>query len=161
MKYLKEILVASSLSLMTLGGVIAQEQKVAVQPQQNNSQETELSDAELKKFVKIYKSVQNQNKQAQQQMAKTIQEEGITIKRYQKLAQATKKPKSDVVATAEEKEKMKAINEEFKGIQKEFKSKITDVITDGGMTTKRYQQVYQMIRTDKELQAEFGELMQG
>jgi organic radical activating enzyme len=120
-----------------------------------------VSSEELKTFATIYKKVQKKNKEAQQVMAKTIQDEGITIQRYQTLAKSSKKKDSKVKATETEKKQMKSIDKAFAGIQNSFKSKIRKIIKENGMSTKRYQQVYQMIRKDKELQAELGEIMQG
>lgn len=141
------------------GSVIAQE-KAVVQPQQSQTK-TDVSSDELKKFASIYKKVQKQNKMAQQEMAKAVKEEGLSVERYQKIAQAEKNPNADVEVTTKEEEKMSAIKSSFTEIQGKFKQKIVSTIEDGGMTTERYQLVYQQIQSDKELQSEFGKLMQG
>lgn len=141
--------------------LFGQTDRKVVQPQPTTKTQSDVSDAELKKFVSIYKKVQTKNKEAQQKMADAVKAEGITIQRYQQIAQAGKNPKSNVEVTKEEQTKMKAIKSSFQKIQKKFKSKITGVIKDGGMSTKRYQQVFQQIKSDKELQAEFGKLMKG
>ena len=156
----KTFLGIATLALLTTP-LFGQTEGKVVQPQPVQKKQSDVSDSELKKFVSIYKQVQKKNKEAQQKMAKAVQAEGITIQRYQQIAQAGKNPKSKVEVTKEEKTKMKAIKSSFQKIQNKFKSKITGVIKEGGMSTQRYQQVFQQIKADKELQAEFGKLMQG
>ena len=81
------------------GSAIAQE-KAVVQPQQSKTKtKTDVSSDELKKFASIYKKVQKQNKKAQQEMAKAVKEEGLSVERYQKIAQAQKNPNADVEIT--------------------------------------------------------------
>ena len=159
MKYLKLVSILSLIVLLSSINGISQEQ-VSIQPKSTNAK-SDVSSEELKTFATIYQKVQIKNTEAQQRMAKSIQNEGITVKRYQKLAKSKQDPNSDVTATKEEKEKLKSIQASFTEIQSEFKKKITDVIESEGMSIQRYQEVYQIVRKDKSLQEELGELMNG
>lgn len=159
MKNFKLVSILSLVLCMISNYGISQEQ-VSVKPS-TKEVSTEVSTEELKTFADIYQKVQVKNSEAQQRMAKSIKEEDITINRYQDLAKSKQDPNSEVTASEEEKEKLKSIQESFTEIQTEFKKKITDIIESEGMTIKRYQEVYQMVRKDKSLQEELGELMNG
>ena len=159
MKYFKLFSILAVTVFIATQSSISQE-AISDQPQKESS-ESDVSSKELKVFAKIFKNVQSKNKAAQQRMAKVIQDEGITIERYQKLAKEKQNPNSEVTASEEEKKKMKLIEQSFVEIQNEFKSKITKMIKEEGMTIQRYQEVYQLVRQDKSLQEELGELMQG
>lgn len=152
--------ISGVLGVALLTGYVNAQEKAIVQHQQSQTK-TDVSSDELKKFASIYKEVQTQNKMAQQEMAKAVEEEGLSVERYQKIAQAEKNPNADVNVTAKEEEKMSAIKSSFTEIQGMFKQKVVSTIEDGGMTAERYQQVYQQIQRDKELQSEFSKLMQG
>lgn len=160
MKLVQKLFFGLAVTSLTFATAWSQTEGKVIQPQSTTQKKKDVSDEELKQFVSIYKKVQEKNKEAQQEMAKAVQDEGITIQRYQEIAQASKNPNKEVEITKEEKTKMKAIKASFTEIQNSFKTKITGVIEDGGMSPSRYQQVFQQIKMSKELQAEFGELME-
>jgi len=159
MKYLKKIGILSFFTcLVWSNGVSQQEQGIGTEVK---DLEDDLSSKELQAFADIYQQVQAKNSEAQQEMLKSVEDEGLSIKRYQKLVNAKKNPDSEITETDREKEMLMSIRESFTEIQSEFKVIITELIENEGMTIERYQEVYQMVRQDKSLQQELGKLMNG
>lgn len=56
---------------------------------------------------------------------------------------------------------MKKINEKIQTIQMKFQKRVGTMIIDEGLTQQRYQEVYQAIQADADLQKKFGELVKG
>ncbi len=157
--YLKKFWVLSFfVCLIFSNGISQQEQAIETEV---TGLKDDLSSKELQTFANIYQQVQIKNKEAQQEMVQTIKDEGLSVKRYQALTNQKEHPDGEVSATAEEKEILKALGQSFTEIQDDFKVKITSMIKEEGMSVKRYQEVYQMVRQDKSLQQELGEIMNG
>ncbi len=159
MMYLKKFWVLSFFTFLIFSNGISQKEQ-AIETEVTGLKD-DLSSKELQTFANIYQQVQIKNKEAQQEMVQTIKDEGLSVKRYQALTNKKEHLDAEVSATAEEKEILQTLRQSFTEIQDDFKVKITTMIKAKGMSVKRYQEVYQMVRQDKSLQQELGEIMNG
>ncbi|MEX2483095.1 MAG: DUF4168 domain-containing protein [Brumimicrobium sp.] len=131
------------------------------QPQQAQPESADVSDKDLEQFVVVYKQVQTENKNIQQKMVGTIEEEGMDINRYNELNQASANPNAEVDASKEEMEKYEKVTKKVETIQTDFQQKVKKMIEDEGMTLQRYQEVYTALQSDEDLKEKFNELMTG
>lgn len=144
------------LSILSTAVVFAQNPQI---PQQQ--EQIEVSDDELSEFAQAFQGVRMVNQQAQQEMAKVVQEGGMEIKRFNEIHEATMNPAEEVEATEEEKEQHKEIAEGIEDLQENFQGKMEEVIEDSGMTIQRYQQIATSLQTDPELQERLRAQFQG
>ncbi|HEA31147.1 MAG TPA: DUF4168 domain-containing protein [Leeuwenhoekiella sp.] len=121
-------------------------------PQQQQQEQVDVSDEELAKFADAYKQMQVMGQQAQQKMATTVEDEGLDIKRFNEIHQATMDPKTENDATEEEMAMHKKIVEKLDGMQKDFQGKLTKIVENQDLSMDRYQQIATALQTDTELQ---------
>lgn len=136
------------LSVMSTAVVFAQNPQI---PQQQQEQ-IEVSDEELSEFAKAFQGIRMINQEAQQEMAKVVQEGGMEIKRFNEIHEATLNPAVEVEATEEEKEQHKKIAAGIEGLHENYQGKMEEVIEETDMTVERYQQIATSLQTDPELQ---------
>jgi len=160
MKLRTQITILTVAILTSLPSAFGQDKEVKMVPQQQE-QATDVSNQELQQFANVYKKVQTENQKVQQKVVKMIGNEGLDVKRYQELAQASKNPKKEVDASEEEQAKVNKINKKIQTIQMKFQKRVGTMIKDEGLTQQRYQEVYQAIQADADLQKKFGELVKG
>ncbi|MGM0478758.1 MAG: DUF4168 domain-containing protein [Bacteroidota bacterium] len=161
MKFTKQLIAGLCMSLLSVGIIGAQTERQVVQPQQESQESTEVTDAELKEFASVYQKVQKQNQKAQKKMKSKIQEEGLTVERYQKISKAQNNPNAETEVSEEEKAKLKSLNDKFEKMQMEMEEKAGKMIEESDLSMKRYQEIYQKVQQDKALQERFGEMMNG
>lgn len=115
-------------------------------------EKVEVSDAELGKIANAFKGIQQVNVQAQQEMVKTVGENGFELERFNELYEASQSPDKNVEASDEEKEKFGVVMNEMQKKQATFQKQIEDVIVKEGITLERYQQVAMVLQSDRQLQ---------
>lgn len=149
--FMKNTLLFAAMALFGLSnGLLAQDES------------SKVSDDDLETFVVIYKEVQTENKRVQQKMAGTIQGEGMEIKRYNEINQASANPNKEVEASTEEMEAYNKVTKKVNEIRTEFQQKVKGIIEEAeDMTLEKYQEIYAELQKDKSLQKKFGELMNG
>lgn len=130
------------------------------QPQQEQSQ-TEVTNAELTKFVEALKGVQMVTQQAQQKLTQLVEKEGMEVKRFGEIHQASVNPEVEIDATSEEKATHKKIVGELETMQAEVKQQLEKLITDQGLTLERYEEIGMRLRTDAQLQQRIQQMLQG
>lgn len=138
-----------SLSILGSAAVFAQTPQL---PQQQQQQKVEVGDAELEKFATAFQHVRAISMEAQQEMANLVQEEGLEIKRFNEIHQATIDPEVELKATEEEKKKHQKIITELETIQTDIQGKMEKIITEQGLTPQRYEQIAMGLQNDAELQ---------
>ena len=115
-------------------------------------EQTKISDAELSKFAETFQKMRMMNQEAQMQMSEAITEEDLEIKRFNEIHQAEMDPAVEGDATAEEKKKYKDAISEIEGMQVDFQKKMEDLISQGGLSVEKYQQIATRLQSDAELQ---------
>lgn len=141
------------------------EQKRTPLNMNRSSQDTEVSDEELEKFVNVSQEIRKVRMKTQPKLQKAIKDEGLTMQRYQTIQQKEQggqqqrqgsKMQSSNPDTAEiseaEKEKFKAAQEEVQKIQKNSRSQMMKVIEKNDLSRSRFQEIAKALRSDRELQ---------
>lgn len=130
--------------------------------QQNQQAATSaITDAKLKKFVDVYKKLAPQQQQAEAQMIKAIEQQGLTADRFNEIAskqQPNATPESSG-ATTEELTKFKAAAQQISAIQKDVQPKIEKLMTDEGMKPEEFEQIAMAYQTSPEIQQKIQALM--
>lgn len=147
-------------ALFGSASVFAQTQQMPQQPQQQ-AVEVDVSDEELSKFADAYQKIRMVNQEAQQEMAKKVEESGFDIQRFNEIHQASLDPNAEVEVTEEEKTKHEEVVAEIEGMQGEFQEEMESAISEQGLEIERYEKIAMALQTDTELQQRLQQLMQG
>lgn len=161
MLHIRKIIGGAAL-MMAMGSapLVAQTTQPEAMPQQSQ-EKIDVSDAELGKFADAFKQVQVISQQAQVQMAKTVEDEGLDVERFNEIHKASIDPNAETDTTPEELEKHKAIIAGLDTMQKDFEQNITKIIENQDISVERYQQVAMALQTDADLQQRLQKMLQG
>lgn len=132
--------------------VSANAQTEQLPTQQNQTQQVEVSDAELERFAQAFQRMRMLNQQAQQQMAQIVEEEGMEIQRFNEIHQATVDPEVEVDVTEQELEQYRDISTEIQGMQENFQGQLEEIVESQDLTLERYEQIATQLQRDPELQ---------
>lgn len=128
-------------------------------PQQQQQMDIDVSDEELTKFAKAYKQVQVLGQQSQQEMATTVQDEGLEIERFNEIHQASMDPEAESDATSEEMEMHGKVVEKLETMQGEFQEKLQKAVENQDMKMQRFEQISMALQGDTELQQRLQKMM--
>jgi len=123
------------------------------------TQSSEISDAELKQFAEAYKKTQEVNQDAQEQMMKVLEAEDMSVEKYTEINNAINNPETQTEVSDEDMAKFKKIVSKFEAIQKQSQEKMQKAIVKTGMSLERYQQIFNLVQTDPELQKRLQEFL--
>jgi len=176
MNKLKAVKVLSITSILAFSTMIAgaqvpeenskedEKQRRAPLKMNRSSENTDVSEKELEKFVKVSQEIRRVRMKSQPKLKKAIKDKGLTMKRYQTIKQKeqggrqrqnqrmqSSNPDTSEVSEAE-KEKFKEVQKEVKKIQRKSRSQMMQVIEENDLSRKRFQEIAQALRSDRELQ---------
>lgn len=134
---------------------------VFAQAPQLPQQQVEVNDSELAKFAKAFQGIRMISMEAQQEMAKVVEEGGMDVARFNEIQQAIMDPSVEVTASEEEIKKQKAIVSRLESMQGKYQEKMEGVISEQGLTPQRYEQIAMGLQTDPELQERLKAVFQG
>ncbi len=117
-----------------------------------------LSDDEIIEFVDIYIKQSEIEQQAQMQMISAIEEEGLSLDRFQEIIQATQMG-GEADATESELEKFQNCMAEITEIEQEMIGKVEEMIVAEGMTMERYEEIFTIINSDPETMQKVQEVL--
>jgi hypothetical protein len=176
MSYFKRLLLLVTLFAFasSVTGVKAQgddnsdQQKLKMEDEQ--SSQTDVSDEELKMFASTMKDLQSLRRSQMPKMQKALKDAGLSMQEYRSLQQkmaggrGSMKGQSEgetEEVTEEEKQKYQKAQKKVKRIQKDMQEKMSKTIEENGMTQKRFREISNAVRSDKELQKRFREMQGG
>ncbi|MGS2763473.1 DUF4168 domain-containing protein [Sinomicrobium sp. M5D2P9] len=119
----------------------------------------DVSDDELGKIASAFQGVQEVNVKAQQEMVKTVEDNGFDIDRFNELYEASQSPEKEAEASTDEKEKFGVVMNKMQEMQSGFQKQMEDAITNEGISLDRYQEVAVALQTDTELQQRLQALL--
>ena len=125
------------------------------------AQEQDISDKELKLFANAFQQVQMINQSIQQEMIKAVEDEEISVEKFNAINQAEQNPNKEVEASSSELNKYKLAMKSVEEIQAKTEQVLQAKIKETGITLERYQQIMSLVQTDQKLQQRLTELMQG
>ncbi|WP_165779292.1 DUF4168 domain-containing protein [Brumimicrobium salinarum] len=148
-----------SVGLLVGASTAIGQEPVQIAPQEAPS--NDVSNEELEKFAKIYTEVQSESQEMQSEAVTIIESEGMDVDRFNEVANAQNNPSAEVEVKEGEKEKIQAISVKIQKLQQAFQGRVQEMIKKRGLTVQRYQEVYQAIQQDQELQQKLGKMIQG
>ena len=125
------------------------------------AQEQKISVKKFDMFVEVFQTIQQENNKAQMEMAGIIEGEGLTTERFNEIYQAEQNPQQDSDASAEEKKQHAAAMTKLEAKNKELQGMMEAKIKEKGLTMEDYQQIYQKVQTDPEMQQKLMARLQG
>lgn len=151
---LKSKLIISALVIL-LAGTAAFAQPRGMQGgqmQQQQQMNIDVSDAELEKFASAAQTVQVENQKAQQKMQKVLQDNGLSVQKFQQISRAQQNPNSESNASDKEMKSFNKASKKIQTIQQKTNKKMEKIIKDEGLTLQRYRKIGMAMRSDQELQ---------
>lgn len=118
-----------------------------------NAQETEVTDAQLDKFAKLYQVITAENMKAQQNMMTMIEDEGLTMERFNEIHTASLDPNAKLDASDSEKKKHKSVLTKIETTNEELQKMLEAKIKEAGMTIDEFQELGRKIQSNPELNA--------
>lgn len=155
---IKKKLKTAALFVALMGGVTAFAQTPQPVQQQENAQ-TEVNDSELQEFATVFKQVMLKNREAQQELVKVIQKEGLTVERYQELRKAEMDPEATVELKDGEKDKKANVDAQFKKMGPKLQKEQEDIIENSNLSLQRYKEIAMTLRSNKDLQMKFQKML--
>lgn len=154
---LKNVLSLFVVSFLFINAAVSQ----VPQGQQQGQQKVdiEVSDEELKTFIKVSGELNTMRMEMRQKMNQIVKDNGMKMKRYQEIARGKQKGQ-EVETTKEEKKAYSAIQKEMQQEGKKLDKKMQKVLDDHSMERKRFQNISRALRQDKELQNRFQKIQQ-
>jgi len=139
----------------------SQQQGPLGQMQQQQAPDVEVSDKEAATFADAAMNAQRVQMQAQKQMMGIIQDEGLDIQTYQKIAQSKQMGQGDSTQFNEsEMEKFDAATSSIQELQTEIRDSVTKAIEEAGMKMQRFQDISRAAQQDSALQMQIQQQIQ-
>jgi hypothetical protein len=136
-----------------LGPLLAQGQQMPMK--------TDYSDNELQSFIDTNKEVVKVQQEAEQEMMQAIQQQdGISVERFNEIAEAQQNPDADVDISQEEMEAFRGAAQKVMDVQRETQAEIAAVVEDEGMEFSKYRQMMMAYQQSPEMQAKIREMME-
>lgn len=121
----------------------------------------EISEASIKKFVEINKTLAPAQMEAQQKMVTIIQGSGLDMQQFSQMAMAMQQGDETYGdATADDKKAFEAAMEKIAPLQQEVEQKMMKAVEEAGMEMEEFQQIAMAYQQDAELQQKINGMMQ-
>jgi len=123
--------------------------------------QTNVSDAELGKFVNALKDIQEVSMNAESQLVQLIQNAGLELNRFNELYNASQngqvKPEG---ATEEEAKSFETVMARMQAMQPVIEKQFEDAMTKAGITNERYEEIMVAVQSDPSLQQKIQSMME-
>ncbi|MDN3603495.1 DUF4168 domain-containing protein [Belliella kenyensis] len=121
----------------------------------------DFKDDELKEFVKINKELMPIQEKSQEKMIGAIEDSGLSVERFQALAQAQQAGSlTDVAEGPEEMAQFNEAGQKVMGMQEELQSGIQKVINDSKLSETEFQQMYMAYTQSPKVKEKVDKLME-
>jgi hypothetical protein len=137
-----------------------QQQPPQQQPQQPQHQAEDFSDEELRSFVRANAKAMEVQQEIQQDMMQVIEEEDISMQKFNEMAEAQQQQNLDQVeATPEEKEAFNNAAAQIMELQAEAETQLREAIEEE-LSIEKFQAIMQAYQQDPALQARVNQIAQ-
>jgi hypothetical protein len=128
--------------------------------QKNQVNPDSITDEELKTFAEGMQKAQQIRMQAQADVKKMVEDEGLSYKRFRQImmSKQSKKMKGKVDMTDEEKKQMKNLRPKIQSANKDARKKMMNAIESTGMSRQRFQEIGKALRQNKGLVKRFKKI---
>lgn len=123
---------------------------------QQQAQPIDLSDSDIEQFVDVYLQQQEIQQVYEPKMIEAIENEGLSLERFQQIIQAQQMgAESD--ATEAESEQFQSSMAQIQVIEMDMMSEVEEMLEEEGMDMERYEQIFVAINSDPEIQQKVQE----
>ena len=119
-----------------------------------------VSDEELNDFVSTAMKLQGVKMQTDQKVVAKLQEEEITVQRFQQIMMSKQNPNAQVELTEAEEESMQVIQPFLQQVSMEAQQQQMQIVQQSELSQQRFQSIAAALQTDQELAARVQELAQ-
>lgn len=133
-----------ALTLFLCGAIsnrIAAQQVPQQQQQQQQQIKEDFKKEELQSFIKANEKVVAIQQASEQEMIKVIKDEGFTVERFNKLAEAQQNPQKKVEADAKEMGSFNTAAQKIVSMSKAVEGQMQESIKNEGLDVQTYQQI--------------------
>ncbi|MFO7703081.1 MAG: DUF4168 domain-containing protein [Psychroflexus maritimus] len=116
------------------------------------AQAQEVTDEQFDKFANAFQAVQQENMKAQQKMVSVIEDEGLSVEKFNEIHQASLNPDAEVEASDEDKKKHKSALQKVEAMNDEIQQMMDAKIKEHGMSVEEFQMINQKVQSDPEMQ---------
>lgn len=116
-----------------------------------------VSDGELENFASALKQVQVINQTSQEEMVSAVENEDLTVQRYNEIHQASVDPEKESDASESELKNYQKASSEIEKIQTVAQQKMEEKIEEEDLTVIRYQEIANAVQSDPSLQQKLQE----
>ncbi len=128
--------------------------------QMQQTQNIDVSDQEVQKFVEAAMKLQALNRQMQQEVGKAVQEEGMKQKRFNEIHRSQQTQQGGKAnATDKEMKQYRNILEKLKTVQSGAQEDMRKAVKDVGLSMQRYQQIAKAAQQDSTLMKKIQQAM--
>lgn len=131
----------------------------AQQPQQEVRED--FSDEELTSFVNAHEKVIEIQQESQEKMITAIEEEGLSVEKFNNLIESQQDPNKEVDASAEELASFNNAAQQIMKERQETEAKVVSSIEDEGIDIGTYQEIMVAYQQSPKVQGRVNELLQG
>lgn len=166
---LKKSLLTGSVSLLILLGIsapaLAQGPQQPNQQQQQNQKQPEvpdpedISDQELQKFASAVQQMRGIQEDSRKKFSKTIEQQGLSEKRFNEILQGKRNPEKEVDASEKEMQQFEKTTEKLAKIQRDMQSEMQQVLKSEGLEPTKFQKILAAVRQNQELQKQVDQMM--
>lgn len=151
----------SALAVLASGALIAQAQQPAPQPAPSTAPQTQIPTAELQKFAQTVKQLQTIDRQAQAEMVRAVEAQGLNEKRFLELYQAQRSPQAQAATkpSAQEQKQFAQALAKVQGIQQQTQTKMQQAVTAQGFEVPRFNQIMTTVLKDPALKQQVLQLI--
>ncbi len=150
MKKFKSFVLALSLIIGTSAFVQAQD----------NASNIDVKDSELEEFANVYQQLMQRNQEIQQELIGMIEDEGLSIEKYQELREADLNPEAKTEETSQaDLEKKEKIDGKIKELEPKIQKEQTELIEKSTLGSDRYNEIAMALQSDQSLQQKVQEIL--
>ncbi len=160
---LKQIFAGSTIAtLLLIGGIsTANAQQAPQQAPMQQASQVDVDDADLQRFATTMKQLQGIQKQAQEAMVQAVEEQGLTVERFNEIAQSRQNlEQAPVDVSAEEAQTFQNAIAQIGQIRDEAQGSMETAVQQEGLDVEKFNGIAQAIQTNPELQQKVIQMIQ-
>jgi len=153
-------------AFMACQGDSAQDQTMEQDPMQQQQPQqqptTEVSDEELQDFLEVSSELQEVQMGSQQEMITVVEEEGLSVDKYNQIAQAEQAGQStdELDVSSDDLDNYERASQQIAEMEQELEPQLESIIASHGMDMDRFQEINMALQQDPVLQERIQQMMQ-
>jgi len=146
------------LAVIMLSSVGVMAQAPNAMPQEPELKE-DFKKEELQSFVKASSKIEMLQMGAQENMVKAVESEGLTVEKFNTMAQAQQDPEAKQTESTEDQEMFNKASQKIMDIQKEAGTEIQETIKKEGIDVQTYEQIMYAYQNSENVKGELDKVL--